>query len=140
VDFAAVHAALATYPATRLIEANGDVFAIYDPDHDYEQHPRQGWATVVTSDAYDSASDLERPGAFRLNIGLPRQHFRELIDADAEYDATAMDVLFPHPVYAGYHWVSVLNPDRTWPAVRKLLDEAHAFAARKHDNTARRRN
>ncbi len=139
MDFEAVAAVLAGYPGTRLIEAaNGDVFAIYDPDNDYEQRPRQGWATVVTSDLNDSASNLDRPGVFRLNIGLPRPRFTEVIDHAAEHDTTALDVVLPHPVYADYSWVCVLNPDQTWPAVRQLLDEAHGFAARKHDNTTRR--
>ncbi|OLL76428.1 hypothetical protein Ae168Ps1_4844c [Pseudonocardia sp. Ae168_Ps1] len=69
---------LAGYPGTRLIEANGDVFAIHDPDDDYDQRPRQGWATVVNSDVNDTASDLDRPGVFRLNIGLPKPRFAEL--------------------------------------------------------------
>ena len=139
MDFDETVALLGTYPDTRLIEANGDVFAIHDPDHDFEERPRQGWATVVNSDVNDSASDLNRRGVFRLNIGLPTARFRELFPDAAAHDPTALDVLFPHPVYASYHWVSVINPDSTWPLVRELLDEAHAFAARKHVNAARRR-
>ena len=133
-------ALLGTFPGTRLIEAHGDVFAIHDPDHDYEQRPRQGWATVVHSDAHDTASALDRDGVFRLNIGLPKARHRALFPDGPEHDPTALDVLFPHPVYASYHWVSVINPDTTWPLVRELLDAAHAFAARKHENTARRRS
>lgn len=134
-----IAALLGHYPDTRLIEANGDVFAIHDPDHDVEQRPRQGWATVVNSDVNDTASDLDRPGVYRLNIGLPTVRYRDLLPTGAEHDPTALDVLFPHPVYASYHWVSVLNPDHTWPSVRELLDEAHAFAVRKHRNAAKRR-
>jgi len=139
MDFEQVRAVVGAYPATRLVDADGDVFAIYDPDGDYEQRPRQGWATIVTSDAYDTASDLGRPGVFRLNIGLPKARFAALFDAGATHDTTALDVVMPHPVYAGYHWVCVLNPDETWPEVHRLLDEAHAFAVRKHENTVRRR-
>jgi hypothetical protein len=140
VDIDTVREALAAFSGTRIIEANGDVFAIYDPDGNYEQQPRQGWATVVTSDAYDSASDLDRPGVYRLNLGLPRSRFRELIDPAAGHDTTAIDVLLPHPVYGGQNWVCVLNPDQTWPMVQQLLAEAHAFGARKYDNAARRRS
>ena len=50
---------------------------------------------------------------------------------------TAFDVLFPHPVYGGRHWLCVLNPDRSWPTVQGLLTEAHAFAVRKYANAAR---
>ena len=138
--FDSIREVLVSFPDTLIVEAGGDLYAIHDPDGDYEQNPRQGWATVMTSDAYDSASDLDRPGVFRLNIGLPRDRFRELVDPAAEFDTTALDSLFPHPVYGTMNWVSVLNPDRTWPLARQLLAEAHAFAVRKHDNTARRRS
>ncbi|MCO1656507.1 DUF6194 family protein [Pseudonocardia humida] len=139
MDLDALRAFIAAFPDTLIVEGGADIYAIHDPDGDYEQRPRQGWATVMTSDAYDSASDLDRPGVFRLNIGLPRDRFRELVDPDAEYDTTALDVLFPHPVYGSMNWVSVLNPDTTWPLVQQLLADAHAFAVRKHDNAARRR-
>ncbi|WP_296143196.1 DUF6194 family protein [Pseudonocardia sp. SCN 73-27] len=45
----------------------------------------------------------------------------------------------PHPVHGGYHWVCVLNPDRIWTAVKGLLDDAHAYAVRRHENRMRRR-
>jgi hypothetical protein len=139
MDFEQVRTVVAAYPATRLVEANGDVFAIYDPDGDYEQRPRQGWATIVNSDVNDTASDLGRPGVFRLNIGLPKARFAALFAGGGAHDTTALDVVMPHPVYAGYHWICVLNPDTTWPEVHGFLDEAHAFAARKHDNAGKRR-
>jgi hypothetical protein len=75
---------------------------------------------------------------FRLNLGLPKARFHEVVDGATEHDPTALDVLFPHPVYGGQHWLCVLNPDRTWPTVQGLLTEAHAFAVRKYDNAARR--
>lgn len=120
-----------------MIEGGGDFFAIYDPDGDYERRPRQGWATLVQSDAHDSASDLSRPGVFRLNIGLPRGRYNEVV-ADAETpDFTVTDVVMPHPVYAGYGFVCVLNPERIWPTVERLLADAHDFAVRKHNNARR---
>ncbi|WP_433783798.1 DUF6194 family protein [Actinomycetospora sp. CA-101289] len=139
MDFDAVKDVLAAFPDTRMIEGGGDFFAIYDPDGDYEQRPRQGWATLVRSDAHDQVSDLDRPGVFRLNIGLPRRRYDELVAEAADPDFAALDVLVPHPVYAGYGWVCVLNPERTWPTVETLLADAHDFAVRKHDNAARRR-
>jgi hypothetical protein len=130
MDQDAIVALLATYPGTLVVEANGDVFAIHDPDATYADRPRNGWATLVTSDAHDAASDLDRPGVFRLNIGLPRERFAEVVGSDVEHDLTALGVVMPHPLYARLGWVCVLNPDRTWPTVRGLLDEAHAHAAR----------
>lgn len=139
MDFEALRAVVAAYSDTRMIEADGDVFAIHDPDGDYEQRPRQGWATIVNSDVNDTASDLDRPGVYRLNIGLPKTRYQELFGVEVDHDTTALDVVMPHPVYAGYHWVCVLNPEATWPQVRQLLDEAHGFAVRKHENAKSRR-
>jgi len=39
----------------------------------------------------------------------------------------------PHPVYASQYWVCVVNPsEATWDTLRRLLAEAHDFAARKY--------
>ena len=130
---------LAGHPGTRLLEANGDTFAVHDPAGDLPPARQQPWATIVTSNAYDSASDLDRPGVVRLNIGLPKARYAEIVDPAAEHDFTALDVLLPHPVYGEQYWVCVLNPDRTLPAVRDLLDEAYALAVRKYGNAERRR-
>ncbi|WP_199429730.1 DUF6194 family protein [Qaidamihabitans albus] len=130
---------LGSHSGTRLVEANGDTFAIYDPRGDLPPERQMPWATIVTSDAYDSASDLDRPGVFRLNLALPKARFRELVDPAVEYDATSLDVLLPHPVYAGQHWICVLNPQQSWPVARELLREAAAFAVRKYDNAEQRR-
>ncbi|WP_225617005.1 DUF6194 family protein [Variovorax sp. 38R] len=71
------------------------------------------FATIVTKDdAFDSASNLNRPGVFRLNVGVGKETFRALF-GDAEpsgIDYTALDRLMPHPVYAKMYWVSVINP------------------------------
>jgi len=97
------------------------------------------WATIVTSDAHDTASGPDRPGVFRLNLGLRKARFAELFPPGSEHDHRALDVIMPHPVHAGQHWVCVLNPDTTWPAVQELLREAHELAVRKHANAAERR-
>ncbi|MEJ2863943.1 DUF6194 family protein [Actinomycetospora flava] len=130
MDLETVTAAL-RFPDTLIIEADGDVYAICDPDGTYEQRPRNGWATVVTSDAHDTASDLGRPGVFRLNLGLLRERAAEVVGGrtdPTEHDLTALDVLMPHPVYGAYGFVCVLTPDQTWPQVQELIDEAHAHA------------
>lgn len=128
-----------TYPGTDVIEANGDLFFVHDPDRDLPDVRRRPWATIVTSNHNDADSDLDRPGVYRLNIGLPKADFRELFPEAGEHDTTALDVVLPHPVYAAQHWVCVLVPDRTWPAVQDLLDRAHAFGARKHAGAVARR-
>lgn len=127
------------FPGTRVMEAAGDLFFVHDPHRDLPPQRQQPWATIVTSDnPHDATSRLDRPGVFRLSIGLPRATFRELFPVDTEHDVTALDVVVPHPVYGALHWVQVLGPDSTWPAVRGLLQQAHAFAVRRHANAAAR--
>ncbi|MES2246372.1 MAG: DUF6194 family protein [Pseudomonadota bacterium] len=86
------------------------------------------FATIVTKDnEFDSASKLNRPGVFRLNVGVGKETFRALF-GDAEpsgIDYTALDRLMPHPVYAKMYWVSVINPSAaTFETVKPLLAEA----------------
>lgn len=127
-----------------MLEANGDAFAIHDPDGDLPPERQLPWATVVASnirtpdgEPWDTASQLDRPGVFRLNIGLPRAAYRELAPPDG--DLAELDVLLPHPEYAALGWVCVLNPESTWPLVTELLAQAHAFAVRKYGNARDRR-
>ena len=95
------------------------------------------FATLMTDDVNDQASDLNRPGVFRLNIGVSRKTFKSLFgDEKKECDFTALDRLMPHPVYARNLWVCALNTgDETWAALRPLLQEAYATAV---DKQARR--
>ncbi len=89
------------------------------------------FATVVTSDAFDDASNLSRAGAFRLNIGLSRDTFQRLVGEQEAPDYTALNQLMPHPVYAKQHYVSILNPsaDAFEDVIKPLLEEAHARTA-----------
>lgn len=86
------------------------------------------FATIVTKDnEFDSASKLNRPGVFRLNVGVGKDTFRALFgeQPSADIDYTAIDRLMPHPVYAKMHWVSVINPSAaTFETVKPLLTEA----------------
>ena len=94
--------------------------------------------TLVTSDEYDSASNLSRPGVYRLNIGLSKQTFDGLVSAITDPDYAALDRVMPHPVYALQHWVSILNPtEATFDSIVKpLLDEAHGRVARSRHKLA----
>ncbi len=107
----------------------GDVFFIHVQDA--KQFP---FATIVTKNytGFDEQSQLDRPGVFRLNVGVSRETFRGLFATDAEPDYAALDVLLPHPVYAPQSYVSVLNPsDATFESVKPLLAEAYALAAKR---------
>ncbi|HYR54105.1 MAG TPA: DUF6194 family protein [Methylomirabilota bacterium] len=81
---------------------------------------------------FDNASKLDRPGVFRLNIGVSRKTFDPLFPEEVDHDFTALDVLMPHPVYGRNHWVCVLNPsDATFEKLKPLLAEAHDTAFRR---------
>src|SRR5258708_15225418 len=92
----------------------GDTFFFYGGDR------MLPFATIVTKDYvdFDCASNLNRPGVFRLNIGVSKDTFRSLFvpkntisesagNAEPVYDFTDLNRLTPHPVYAAQSWVCV---------------------------------
>jgi len=112
----------------------GDTFFIYDPNRDLEPTRRFPFAAIVTQPygEFDNASKLDRPGIFRLNVGVSKETFARLFAAARDYDFTALDVLMPHPVYATNHFVCVLHPsDSTFEALRPLLKEAYEIAVKR---------
>jgi hypothetical protein len=135
-----------TFDGITVAENSGDTFFIYDPGGDLPPERQLPFATVVTGDRYDSVSGLDRPGAYRLNIGVTKATYLARFGApptrrdangvlDTGFDHAAVDTLTPHPIYASQYWVSVVNPGvATLGTVRELLAEAHAFAARKYAN------
>ena len=122
----------------------GDSFFFYRPPGTGERAQRQPFATLVTQDypGFDTASDLGRPGVFRVNVGVGRAAFTALFgyspaahaDHAEAYDYAVLDRLLPHPVYATQGWVCVLNPGaETSARLESLLREAHAAAAKRHE-------
>ena len=112
----------------------GDTFFIYDPDRNLEGAGRMPFATMVTKDYgdFDNASNLNRPGVFRLNIGVSKETYESLFAGHAAHDFTAFDVLMPHPVYGRNHWVCVLNPsEATFHSLEPLLAEAYEIAVKR---------
>ena len=112
----------------------GDSFFIFDPNRDLDNARRFPFATIVTKDYgdFDNASKLDRPGVFRLNIGVSKATFAKLFRADEEHDFTALDRLMPHHVYARNHFVCVLNPsESTFEEIKPLLREAYEIAVRR---------
>src|SRR4051794_33429470 len=121
----------------------GDTFFFTASQRDVDPTRRQPFATIVTKDygEFDNASQLDRPGVFRLNIGVSRDTFQTLFGylpgqqsaQDAEYDYAALDQVMPHPVYAPQSWVCVLNPSpETFEAVKPLLAEAWSIVEARH--------
>jgi hypothetical protein len=126
----------------------GDTFFFYDPEGNTAENQRLPFATLVIHDypGWDTESDLDRGGIFRVNIAIGRSSFERLLSHAPtehaahhdEFDYAATDVLIPHPTYATQGWVSILNPaERTSVQLRRLLDDAHGLAVRRR---ARRRD
>jgi hypothetical protein len=136
-----------TFDGLDVVEAAGDVYFFADPDGTSDPSRRLPFATIVTSDAYDQFSNLDRPSVFRLNVGLSKDTFRTLFPSANQSDAdeltdlldfSVLDQVMPHPVYGNMFWVCVLNPsDLTFAAVRPLLAEAYDVALARHQRSKR---
>jgi hypothetical protein len=130
-----------TFDGVNVLEATGDSFFLFDPERNLPPERQQPFATIVTGDHYDSVSNLNRPGAYRLNIGLTKATYTAQFGAVRDADYAAVDTVMPHPTYASQHWVCVVNPGAaTLEAVKMLLTEAHGFAARKYGNQQARQS
>jgi len=119
----------------------GDTFFICDPHHDLPEQKQVPFATIVTQDYgdFDKRSNLDRPGVFRLNVGVSKETFDALFPSVEGFDFAALDQLMPHPVYGPNHWVCVLNPsEATFESVKPLLAEAYAIARGRADNVHER--
>ncbi|WP_295982795.1 DUF6194 family protein [uncultured Variovorax sp.] len=105
--------------------ADDNTFFFHDGDDKFP------FATIVTKDdEFDNASKLDRPGMFRLNLGVGKETFRALFgEQPAAPDYSTLDTLMPHPLYAKMYWVSVINPSaKTFERVKPLIAEALSLA------------
>jgi hypothetical protein len=133
-----------TFDGVDVVVDSGNSFFFYDPGDKRPPDRTLPFATLVTNDRYDNASQLDRPSVFRLNVGVGKDTYRALFGpqpsppgasgvVDTGHDFTALDHILPHPVYAPMSWICVLNPsEETFQAVRPLLAEAHDLAVRRH--------
>lgn len=88
----------------------------------------------------DRASNLDRPGVYRVNVGLSKGSYRTRFGdpparppkggvVDTGHEFTTTDELLPHPVYAWAGWVCVLSPSaETLSTLWPLVDEAYERA------------
>ena len=124
-----------TYPDTVTASALGATFFSLDE----KQWPN--FATIVTTDEHDmgTPSDLSRPGVFRLNIGVGKETFEQLVGSAEAPDYAVLDRVIPHPVYAKQRWIAILNPSHeTYEhTVKPLIAEAYERLARQRRREAR---
>ena len=122
---------LHTFAGVETVTNLGYLFFFYGSDR------MLPFTTIATpNNEYERISNLERPGVFRLNIGVSKQTFQSLfgtskVDLSA-CDFTALDTIMPHPDYAAQSWLCVLNPsETTFQSLRPLLNEAFELAVKR---------
>ena len=69
----------------------------------YREERIHAFATIAsTGNEYEQVSKLDRPGVYRLNIGVSRETFRSLFGTKkinpGDYDFTILDRLLPTPI------------------------------------------
>jgi hypothetical protein len=135
MDEQAVVAWISALPGIEIVEDQGDHYFFADPTQPADN--RLPFATVMTADRYDQFSELDRPGVYRLNIGVSPATYRARFGpepfprdaAESGHDFAALDTVMPHPVYGSMFWLCVLNPsEETFARVQPLLEEAREAA------------
>ncbi len=123
---------LITFPEVETTLSFGYTMFFYRSDR------KLPFATIISEDYdYDRISNLDRPGVFRLNIGISKLTFQSLfgkakVDIN-RFDFTTLDVIMPHPDYAQQHFICVLSPsEATFERIRPLLAEAYDIAVRRY--------
>ncbi len=88
----------------------------------------------------DKSSDLDRPGIFRLSIGIKKETYESYFGKSPKrpekggiintgHDFTALNTLMPHPIYGWMSWVQILNPSESeFQKILPLISEAHSGA------------
>jgi uncharacterized protein DUF6194 len=121
-----------TFPVVETATNFGYTFFFYGSDHTLP------FATIASSDNdNDRISNLDRPGVFRLNIGVSKQTFQALFGTAkvdiSDYDFTILDVIMPHPHYAQQNFICVLSPsEATFERLQGMLAEAYDIAERRY--------
>ncbi len=88
----------------------------------------------------DKASNVDRDGVYRLNLGLEKESFIQLFGqppkrpaagsiVDTGHDFEELDQITPHPVYGWMSWVAILNPStESFEKLKPLISEAVGLA------------
>jgi len=113
-------------PNVQREENFGYSFFFVGDDH------RLPFVTIPDSDNdYDDVSYLNREDVFRLNIGVSKETFNNLIVdlMDESIDYSMLNIFLPHPQYSQQHFVCILNPiDDNAKITKQLIVEAHSIA------------
>ena len=111
----------------------GYTFFFYRDDH------MLPFATIAsTGNEHEKISNLDRPGVYRLNIGVSRETFKSLFGTNkinvSDYDFTVLDTILPHPDYSAQSFICALSPsEATFEKIRPMLAEAYDIAMKKYN-------
>ena len=124
---AEIEAYLQSLENVQQSEAYGYQFFFVGDDH------RMPFVTMANTDQdFDNVSNLSRDGVFRVNIGISKATFDQLIpEPDPQkVDQTEVNIFLPHPDYAKQSFVCILSPSgENEDVTRRLIGEAHGIAA-----------
>lgn len=125
-----------------LVESWGEKGIFYNPGHALKRGVYI--LTVKEKDGdHDKSSNLDRPGIYRVNLGVRKGTFIKLFGAvpkrpgaggivEMDHDFSVTDQILPHPVYAWMSWMCVLNPSEdTFEALKPYIQEAYEYAKEK---------
>jgi hypothetical protein len=124
---AEIEAFIAGLENVQQTENFGYLFFFVGDDH------RLPFVTIANSDQdFDNVSNLNRAGVFRVNIGISKETFKNLIveSGSEPVDYSVLNVFLPHPDYAPQNFICILNPSgENVETTKKLIVEAHSIAA-----------
>ena len=133
---------LDSLPGTVRADSWGEAGIFYNPGHVLKRGVYV--LTVKEKDGEnDQASRLDRPGVYRVNLGLRKETFARLFGppparpargcaVGMDWDFSALGCLLPHPVYAWMGWICALNPSpELFASMEPLLAESYIFAKEK---------
>ena len=92
----------------------------------------------------DKASNVNRPGVYRLNLGISKQTFKNLFGeipkrplagqiVNTGHNFEELDKIMPHPVYGWMSWIGILNPSKsTFNKLKPLINEGVELAKNKY--------
>jgi hypothetical protein len=122
-----------TFENAETVVNLGYTFFFYRDDH------MHAFATIASNgNEYEQISKLDRPGVYRLNIGVSRETFKSLFGTKkinvSDYDFTALDTILPHPDYFSQHFLCVLSPsEATFERIRLMLAEAYDIVMKRYN-------
>ena len=93
--------------------------------------------------SHDKAASLDRPGVYRVALGLTPLSYERLLGpqparpakggvVSTGHDFSVINQLMPHPIYAWMYWMQILSPTpEMFATLIPLILESHQAAIRK---------